>query len=54
VAWTAKYSEFWTCDVADGMFRHTHGGGALFRIEPAVAFAFTKGGGSFGQTRYRF
>lgn len=54
-AWTAKYGEFWTFDVADGMFQHAGGGGALvFRIEPVVAFAFTKGKGSFGQTRYRF
>lgn len=54
-AWTAKYGDFWTYDVADGMFRHADGGGALvFRIEPVVAFAFTKGNGRFGQTRYRF
>jgi nitroimidazol reductase NimA-like FMN-containing flavoprotein (pyridoxamine 5'-phosphate oxidase superfamily) len=54
-AWTAKFGSFWTYDVADGMFRHADGGGALvFRIEPVVAFAFTKGNGKFGQTRYRF
>ncbi|GAB1514660.1 pyridoxamine 5'-phosphate oxidase family protein [Actinophytocola sp. KF-1] len=53
-AWTAKYGSFWTYEVADGMFRHAGGGAVVFRIEPVVAFAFTKGVGRFGQTRYRF
>lgn len=54
-AWTAKFGSFWRFDVADGMFRHPDGGGAaVFRVEPVTAFAFTKGEGRFGQTRYRF
>ncbi len=54
-AWTAKYGSYWTFEVADGRFGHPQGGGALvFRIEPVIAFAFTKGDGNFGQTRYRF
>jgi general stress protein 26 len=55
-AWTAKFGEFWRFDVADGMFRHPDGGGGamVFRLEPLTAFAFTKGNGRFGQTRYRF
>ena len=53
-AWTTKYGDFWTYDVADGMFQHAGGGALVFRIEPVVAFAFTKGNGHFGQTRYRF
>jgi general stress protein 26 len=55
VAWTAKYGSFWRFGVADGMFRHADGGGAVvYRAEPVTAFAFTKGEGKFGQTRYRF
>lgn len=53
-AWTAKYGDFWTYEVADGMFHHGGGAALVFRIEPVVAFAFTKGHGRFGQTRYRF
>jgi nitroimidazol reductase NimA-like FMN-containing flavoprotein (pyridoxamine 5'-phosphate oxidase superfamily) len=55
-AWKAKYGPFWTYEVADGMFHQagSPGGAAVFRVEPAVAFAFTKGNGKFGQTRYRF
>lgn len=59
-AWTAKYGEFWRYDVVDGMFRESDsdsgavGGAVVFRVEPVTAFAFTKGEGKFGQTRYRF
>ena len=54
-AWTAKYGSFWQYDVVDGMFRQGGDIGAVvFRVEPATAFAFTKGEGNFGQTRYRF
>ncbi|MGH3878006.1 MAG: pyridoxamine 5'-phosphate oxidase family protein [Actinophytocola sp.] len=54
-AWTAKYGEFWRYDVADGMFWQAGGVGAVvYRVEPVTAFAFTKGKGKFGQTRYRF
>ena len=54
-AWTAKYGEFWRYDVADGIFRQAGGGAAVvYRVEPVTAFAFTKGEGKFGQTRYRF
>jgi general stress protein 26 len=54
-AWTAKFGSFWQFDVADGMFQHSDGGGAMvFRVEPLTAFAFTKGEGKFGQTRFRF
>jgi nitroimidazol reductase NimA-like FMN-containing flavoprotein (pyridoxamine 5'-phosphate oxidase superfamily) len=54
-SWLTKFGSFWTYDVKDGMFRHPDGGGAVvFRIDPATAFAFTKGKGQFGQTRYRF
>jgi nitroimidazol reductase NimA-like FMN-containing flavoprotein (pyridoxamine 5'-phosphate oxidase superfamily) len=53
-AWTAKYGTFWQYEVADGMFHHGGGDAIVFRVEPATAFAFTKGEGKFGQTRYRF
>lgn len=53
-AWRTKYGDFWTYEVADGMFYQGGGGAYVFRIEPVVAFAFTKGNGKFGQTRYRF
>lgn len=54
-AWTAKYGEYWRYDVADGTFRHAGGGAAVvYRVDPVTAFAFTKGEGRFGQTRYRF
>jgi hypothetical protein len=58
-AWEAKYGEFWRYDVVDGMFREpgSDGGGVgavVFRVEPVTAFAFTKGKGKWGQTRYRF
>jgi len=49
----AKYGSVWHFDVADGMFRHSDGGGAaVFRIEPAKALAFAKD--PHGQTTYRF
>jgi PPOX class probable F420-dependent enzyme len=55
-AWTAKYGSFWRYDVVDGMFRQSpdRDGAVVFRVEPTTAFAFTKGEGRFGQTRYRF
>ena len=54
--WEAKYGSFWHYDVVDGTFRQGDGGdgAVVFRVEPAIAFAFTKGKGKFGQTRYRF
>lgn len=60
-AWRAKYGDFWHYEVVDGMFQqagsegeHEVGGAVVFRVEPITAFAFTKGEGRFGQTRYRF
>ena len=52
-AWEAKYGSVWHFDVADGMFRHSDGGGAaVFRVEPAKVLAFAKD--PHGQTTYRF
>lgn len=52
-AWEAKYGEVWRFDVADGMFRHSDGGGAaVFRVEPTKVLAFAKD--PHGQTTYRF
>ena len=52
-AWEAKYGSEWHWEVADGMFRHSDGGGAaVFRIEPAKVLAFAKD--PHGQTTYRF
>ena len=52
-AWEAKYGSVWHFDVADGMFRHSDGGGAaVFRVAPAKVMAFAKD--PHGQTTYRF
>jgi nitroimidazol reductase NimA-like FMN-containing flavoprotein (pyridoxamine 5'-phosphate oxidase superfamily) len=52
-AWEGKYGAVWHFDVADGMFRHSDGGGAaVFRIEPTKVMAFAKD--PHGQTTYRF
>ena len=52
-AYEAKYGSVWHFDVADGMFRHSDGGGAaVFRIEPTKVLAFAKD--PHGQTTYRF
>ncbi len=52
-AWEAKYGTVWHFDVADGMFRHSDGGGAaVFRIEPTKVLAFAKD--PHGQTTFRF
>jgi len=52
-AWEAKYGSVWHFDVADGMFRHSDGGGAaVFRIEASKVMAFAKD--PHGQTTYRF
>jgi nitroimidazol reductase NimA-like FMN-containing flavoprotein (pyridoxamine 5'-phosphate oxidase superfamily) len=51
--WEAKYGSEWHWEVADGMFRHSDGGGAaVFRIEPAKVLAFAKD--PHGQTTFRF
>lgn len=52
-AWEAKYGSEWHWEVADGMFRHSDGGGAaVFRVEPVKVMAFAKD--PHGQTTYRF
>ena len=52
-AWEAKYGSEWHWEVAEGMFRHSDGGGAaVFRIEAAKVMAFAKD--PHGQTTYRF
>ena len=52
-AWEAKYGSEWHWEVADGMFRHSDGGGAaVFRVEPAKVLAFAKD--PHGQTTFRF
>lgn len=52
-AWEAKYGSVWHFDVADGMFRHSDGGGAaVFRIEASKVMAFAKD--PHGQTTFRF
>lgn len=49
----AKYGEVWHFHVADGMFRHSDGGGAaVFRVEPSKVLAFAKD--PHGQTTFRF
>ena len=51
--WEAKYGSVWHFDVADGMFRHSDGGGAaVFRVEPTKVLAFAKD--PHGQTTFRF
>ena len=52
-AWEAKYGSEWHWEVADGMFRHSDGGGAaVFRIEPTKVLAFAKD--PHGQTTFPF
>lgn len=48
-----KYGSEWHYEVRDGLFHHGAGTAYVFRVAPATAFAFRKGG-SYAQTRYRF
>ncbi|QFG25163.1 pyridoxamine 5'-phosphate oxidase family protein [Actinomadura sp. WMMB 499] len=51
-AYLDKYGEAWRFEVGDGVFGTGDVAAAVFRIEPARAFAFAKE--PHGQTRYRF
>jgi nitroimidazol reductase NimA-like FMN-containing flavoprotein (pyridoxamine 5'-phosphate oxidase superfamily) len=52
-AWEAKYGSEWHWEVAEGMFRHSDGGGAaVFRVEPTKVLAFAKD--PHGQTTFPF
>ncbi|GGV13362.1 hypothetical protein GCM10010182_37410 [Actinomadura cremea] len=51
-AYLDKYGEAWRFEVGDGVFGAGDHEAAVFRIEPATAFAFAKE--PHGQTRYRF
>jgi hypothetical protein len=52
-AYETKYGGDWHFDVRDGLFHHAAGTALVFRVRPATAFGFRKGG-TFAQTRYRF
>ena len=51
-AYLVKYHGDWRFEVRDGSFAHEAGLADVYRVEPAVVFAFAKG--DYAQTRYRF
>ena len=52
-AWTRRWDGRWRFDVADGAFRHAHGGTShVYRLAPSKVLAFAKS--PFAQTRHRF
>lgn len=52
-AWRTRWDGRWVFDVADGAFRHAHGGVAhVYELAPSKVLAFAKS--PFAQTRHRF
>lgn len=51
-AYEAKYGSVWHFDVGDGVFLHSGGEAAVFRVDAAKVMAFAKD--PHGQTTYRF
>lgn len=52
-AWRTRWDGRWLFDVADGAFRHGHGGVShVYQLVPSKVLAFAKS--PFAQTRHRF
>jgi general stress protein 26 len=52
-AWRTRWDGRWLFDVADGAFRHAHGGVShVYQLVPSKVLAFAKS--PFAQTRHRF